>query len=115
MFGCPDGSDATTAGSMSKPIRNGGSRVYRARRVVGLRWSAAGRRNNRRPGGPMVVTQFALNVRTNLATALTRQEGQGMVEYALIIALVAIGVSVAITPRRRRLPPAFTHLSNNLS
>ena len=44
----------------------------------------------------MVVTQLALNVRTKLATALSRQEGQGMVEYALILALVALIIIVAL-------------------
>ena len=63
----------------------------------------------------MVVTQFALNVRTKLATALTRQEGQGMVEYALIIVLVAIGVIVAITALRTQLQTVFNTIVNNLS
>jgi pilus assembly protein Flp/PilA len=63
----------------------------------------------------MVVTQLALNVRTKLATALTRQEGQGMVEYALIIVLVAIGVIVAITALRTQLETVFNTVVNSLS
>ena len=63
----------------------------------------------------MVVTQLALNSRTKLATALSRQEGQGMVEYALIIVLVAIGVIVAITALRTQLQTVFNTIVNNLS
>jgi pilus assembly protein Flp/PilA len=63
----------------------------------------------------MVVTQLALNVRTKLATGLTRQEGQGMVEYALIIVLVSIGVIVAITALRTQLETVFNTIVNDLS
>jgi pilus assembly protein Flp/PilA len=63
----------------------------------------------------MVVTQLALKVQAKLATALTRQEGQGMVEYALIIVLVAIGVIVAITALRTQLQTVFNTIVNNLS
>ena len=63
----------------------------------------------------MVVTQLALNIRTKMATALNRQEGQGMVEYALIIVLVAIGVIVAITALRTQLQTVFNTIVNNLS
>ncbi|WP_338198782.1 Flp family type IVb pilin [Candidatus Nephthysia bennettiae] len=56
-----------------------------------------------------------MNIRTKLATALTRQEGQGMVEYALIIVLVAIGVIVAITALRTQLQTVFNTIVNNLS
>jgi pilus assembly protein Flp/PilA len=63
----------------------------------------------------MVVTQLALKIRTKMATALSRQEGQGMVEYALIIVLVAIGVIVAITALRTQLQTVFNTIVNNLS
>jgi pilus assembly protein Flp/PilA len=63
----------------------------------------------------MVLTEMVLNARAKLATALTRQEGQGMVEYALIIVLVAIGVIVAITALRTQLQTVFNTIVNNLS
>lgn len=63
----------------------------------------------------MAVTEMALKARTKLATGLTRQEGQGMVEYALIIVLVAIGVIVAITALRTQLQTVFNTIVNNLS
>jgi pilus assembly protein Flp/PilA len=63
----------------------------------------------------MVATQLVLNVRAKIAAALSRQEGQGMVEYALIIVLVAIGVIVAITALRTQLQTVFNTIVNNLS
>ena len=63
----------------------------------------------------MVITQLMLNIRAKIATALSRQEGQGMVEYALIIVLVAIGVIVAITALRTQLQTVFNTIVNNLS
>ena len=63
----------------------------------------------------MVATQLVLNVRTKIGQAMTRQEGQGMVEYALIIVLVAIGVIIAITALRTQLQTVFTTIVNNLS
>ena len=63
----------------------------------------------------MVATELMLKARAKMATALTRQEGQGMVEYALIIVLVAIGVIVAITALRTRLQTVFNTIVNNLS
>ena len=63
----------------------------------------------------MVATQLMLNIRAKIATVLSRQEGQGMVEYALIIVLVAIGVIVAITALRTQLQTVFNTIVNNLS
>jgi pilus assembly protein Flp/PilA len=63
----------------------------------------------------MVATQLMFNIRAKIATALSRQEGQGMVEYALIIVLVAIGVIVAITALRTQLQTVFNTIVNNLS
>jgi pilus assembly protein Flp/PilA len=63
----------------------------------------------------MVVTDKILSMRARLAAALTRQDGQGMVEYALIIVLVAIGVIVAIGLLRTQLQTVFNTIANNLS
>jgi pilus assembly protein Flp/PilA len=43
------------------------------------------------------------------------ERGQGMVEYALIIVLVAIGVVVAITAFGTQLQTVFNTIVNNLS
>jgi pilus assembly protein Flp/PilA len=49
------------------------------------------------------------------STARPDQHGQGMVEYALIIVLVAIGVVVAITAFGTQLQTVFNTIVNNLS
>jgi pilus assembly protein Flp/PilA len=48
-------------------------------------------------------------------TGHLNQRGQGMVEYALIIVLVAIGVVVAITAFGTQLQTVFNTIVNNLS
>jgi pilus assembly protein Flp/PilA len=63
----------------------------------------------------MVATELMLKARAKMATALSRQEGQGMVEYALIIVLVAIGVIIALTALQGQLRTVFNTIVNNLS
>jgi pilus assembly protein Flp/PilA len=46
---------------------------------------------------------------------LTRQEGQGMVEYALIIILVAVGLIIAIAALHPQLQTVFNTIVNSLS
>jgi len=43
-----------------------------------------------------------------------RERGQGLVEYALIIALVAILLVGALTALNGKLGVVFTNISNNL-
>ena len=43
------------------------------------------------------------------------ERGQGMVEYALIIVLIAVGVVVAITAFGTQLQTVFNSIVNNLS
>jgi pilus assembly protein Flp/PilA len=45
---------------------------------------------------------------------LRRQRGQGMVEYGLIILLVAIVVVVALTSLGNQLKPLFNTVKNSL-
>ena len=63
----------------------------------------------------MVATQLVLNVRTKIAQAIARQEGQGLVEYALIIVLVAIAVIIAVMALGTQLQTVFKTIVNNLS
>jgi pilus assembly protein Flp/PilA len=44
-----------------------------------------------------------------------RQDGQGMVEYGLIIVLVAIAVIVTLTALGGQLNTVFTSIKNSLS
>jgi pilus assembly protein Flp/PilA len=43
------------------------------------------------------------------------QRGQGMVEYALIIVLIAVGVVLALTAFGTQLQTVFNTIVNNLS
>jgi len=63
----------------------------------------------------MVATQLVLNVRTKIGQAIARQEGQGLVEYALIIVLVAIAVIIAVMALGTQLQTVFKTIVNKLS
>lgn len=49
-----------------------------------------------------------------LLARLTREDGQGMVEYALIIALVAIALVMALTALSGGLNTVFTSITKSL-
>jgi pilus assembly protein Flp/PilA len=44
-----------------------------------------------------------------------REEGQGMVEYALILVLIAIVVIVVVSTVGKRINNVFSNISNGLS
>ena len=46
---------------------------------------------------------------------LRDDEGQGLVEYALIIAVIAIAVIVAMIFLRGQIPNIFSNIGNNLT
>ncbi len=46
---------------------------------------------------------------------LTDEEGQGLVEYALIIAVIAIAVIVAMVFLRGQIQNIFSNIGNNLT
>lgn len=45
----------------------------------------------------------------------TSEEGQGLVEYALIIAVIAIAVIVALLFLRDQITNIFSNIGNNLT
>ena len=55
------------------------------------------------------------NINKRIEAALSRQEGQGMVEYGLIIALVAIAVIVALTALGGQLTSIFSSITSSLN
>ena len=60
---------------------------------------------------PTVAYMFAV-VESYLATLKDRrEEGQGMVEYALIIALVAVVVALALGPLASRITALFNSIT----
>ena len=46
---------------------------------------------------------------------LTSEDGQGLVEYALIIAVIAIAVIVALLFLRDQISNIFSNIGNNLT
>ena len=52
---------------------------------------------------------------SHVLTFLREDEGQGLVEYALIIAVIAIAVIVAMIFLRGQLQNIFSNIGNNLT
>ena len=52
---------------------------------------------------------------TDVSDFLTSDEGQGLVEYALIIAVIAIAVIVALYFLRDQITNIFSNIGNNLT
>jgi len=50
-----------------------------------------------------------------MLTFLREEDGQGLVEYALIIAVIAIAVIVAMIFLRGQLQNIFSNIGNNLT
>ena len=52
---------------------------------------------------------------SGFALFMKRDEGQGLVEYALIIAIIAIAVIVAMIFLRDQIANIFSNIGNNLT
>ena len=50
-----------------------------------------------------------------MQTFILSEDGQGLVEYALIIAIIAIAVIVAMTFLRGQIENIFSDIGNNLT
>jgi pilus assembly protein Flp/PilA len=59
-----------------------------------------------------VLSDFYLRIREKMV--LQRQEGQGMVEYALILVLIAVVVIIVLTATGKRVSNTFSNISNGL-
>jgi pilus assembly protein Flp/PilA len=62
-----------------------------------------------------VIPGFLFKPSADSSPARTGQRGQGLVEYALIIVLIAVGVVIAITAFGTQLQTVFDTVVNNLS
>jgi pilus assembly protein Flp/PilA len=51
----------------------------------------------------------------NLQQFIREEDGQGLVEYALIIAVIAIAVIVAMVFLREQIQNIFSNIGNNLT
>ena len=62
-----------------------------------------------------MIPGFLFKPSAESAPARTGQTGQGIVEYALTIVLIAVGVVIAITAFGTQLQTVFDTVVNNLS
>jgi len=58
------------------------------------------------------MLKLFVSLQNSLAELRTREEGQGYVEYGVLIALVAIFLIATLTIFRNDLGAAFTRISN---
>lgn len=61
------------------------------------------------------MNRLVLSVLVALKTATRRDEGQDLVEYALVVALVALGATAALQSLGQALASAFSNISTTLS
>ena len=61
------------------------------------------------------VTEVGERIRAVLEQLNTREEGQGMVEYALILVLISIVVIVILTTLGHSVNNVFSNISKGLS
>jgi pilus assembly protein Flp/PilA len=62
-----------------------------------------------------VISDALLSINRKVDAALSRQEGQGMVEYGLIIALVALVVIGALVLLGGQLSTIFSQITSSLN
>jgi pilus assembly protein Flp/PilA len=61
-----------------------------------------------------MLSDLYLRLREKLVNALDHEEGQGMVEYALILVLIAVVVIVVLTTVGKRVSNVFSNISSGL-
>ncbi|HUK15703.1 MAG TPA: hypothetical protein VLW65_04785 [Bryobacteraceae bacterium] len=61
------------------------------------------------------MNDWVLKLVVNVQTLADREDGQGLVEYALIVALVAFGSTIALKNLGVGLNHAFTNISSTLA
>ena len=62
----------------------------------------------------MISTRVAPMLRGGFLASLEREEGQTLVEYALILVLIAVVVTVALTFLSTQINSIFTTIGNSL-
>ena len=67
--------------------------------------------NRKQKGGNKMLNSIKAYFRTKVSS----KSGQGMVEYGLIIAVIAIVVLVALTPVGTALSTVFTNITTSIS
>lgn len=66
-------------------------------------------------GAASVIVESAMNARVRFIAARDSQEGQTLVEYALILALMSLALIAGLTGLRNDLANAFAAIGNALT
>jgi len=61
------------------------------------------------------MNNLMLKLIVKMQTLVNREEGQDLVEYALVVALVAFGATAAMSTLGKGLSSAFTSISSTLA
>jgi len=61
------------------------------------------------------VNRWMLQLLVKLQTLTAREDGQDLVEYALVVAMVAFGSTIALKSLGSGLNHAFTNISSTLA
>ncbi|HUH62147.1 MAG TPA: Flp family type IVb pilin [Terracidiphilus sp.] len=61
------------------------------------------------------MNSLLLKLLVGVHSPMQREEGQSMVEYALIVALIAFGATIAMQSLGAGLNSAFTNISSTLA
>ena len=62
-----------------------------------------------------MLSDLYLRVRESMVRVKDEEEGQGMVEYALILVLIAVVVIVILTVVGKQVSNVFSNISNGLN
>lgn len=65
--------------------------------------------------GETKMNTIYLNLLVKLQDLTNREEGQDLVEYALVVALIALGATAAMTKLGTGISTAFTNISTTLA
>jgi Flp pilus assembly pilin Flp len=60
------------------------------------------------------ITAIALRPKNAVSSMREREEGQGLVEYVVLVALIAIGVIVAVSFFRDQIGDVFSEIGNRV-
>jgi Flp pilus assembly pilin Flp len=82
-----------------------------------LAWENGGKQSTREGDLEMsdFVTAIAVRLHNAVQNLREREEGQGLVEYLTLVALIALGLFVAIIAFRDELGDIFSKISSKIS
>jgi pilus assembly protein Flp/PilA len=61
------------------------------------------------------MLRFMVNAQTMVHSLVRKDEGQDLLEYALLVALIALGAVLAVTAAGKKVSEIFTAISNAIT